>query len=1120
MNLFRRLFCCVHPRTIRYTPRPVAKPSRVRLEVEILEDRLSPAVFNVSTTTDSSTTVGSLRYEIDQSNATTGPNTVYVPAGTYSLSSANGALTVSNQDLNIVGQGGSAVIQGGSGFSASIFDVTGAINVGFSNLTITGGKTSGNGGGVVSSQGNLSLSNTVVQGNTASIRGGGIYDSSGNVSITGGAITGNMTLNSGGGGIYDLSGNVTVSASSISGNTAYVNGGGIQDSKGNIFVSNTTISDNVAGSGPAGGAGGGICAATGLTGNITVSNSNINDNSATTGGGAYLSGTTLAMSYSNMDGNTASYGAGGMFASYTTASISGSVFSGNNGGQNYGGVYLVTNGGTGTVSADLITNNQSVYYAGGIVWVVNGGTSNLLSGTTFSGNSGKNGGLGAYVRSGSLTVSGSTFANNRASVSGGGIFATGSLSGTTGTLYLTNNTLFGNAAGSQGGALIGINGTVNMLSDTISANSANTGGGVYNAAASINVGSTIIASNTAPNGPDVFGAFTDQGFNLIGKSDGSSGFTVSTLVGTIEYPINPLLGPLQNNGGPTQTQALLPGSPALNAGNSAGAPPTDQRGFPRPTSGPTDIGAFENQSQLFTLTAPGNQTSDAGRAASFNLGSFTDSGTSGNIWVVDVNWGDGTPDTVFSTTRQGSLGTQSHTYTTAGSQTVTITINDADNNFALMPPFGVIVNPNIILSPTSIPSVTAGNSYTVGSPLTTFTAGGGIAGSYTFSAVGNLDGLNLSTGGALTGTPTIAGTFGFTVTAKDSGGHTGSQNYVLTVLPGAAYQVLIAGGNNQSATVGTVFANPLVAQVTDQYGNPVAGATVTFASTTGGNGQTGTFGGTTTVTTNSQGFATAPGLTANTKAGVYTVTATDISVGMATFKVTNNPAAPFYINAVAGTPQSKTVGQTYTTNLAAQVLDQYNNPVPGVTVLFALPITGGASGAFANGNSSVLATTTAGGIATATQFTANTEANTASIPYYTVNASVNGVGGPAIFQLSNTPGAVANLGLQFSVPGQMYAGTSMFVLVRALDSYGNLVTSDTHFVTLTTTGFSPELPKTLKLSGGQTTFAGIYENKAGLQTLTATDQTSGSIQGSRTVNVLPGAPTSSPQPAALRKTSS
>ena len=100
---------------------------------------------------------------------------------------------------------------------------------------------------------------------------------------------------------------------------------------------------------------------------------------------------------------------------------------------------------------------------------------------------------------------------------------------------------------------------------------------------------TIIAGNTAPTGPDCNRFATSLGHNLIGTSDGC-GFTPAAgdLVNA-----NPLLGPLQDNGGPTKTHALLEGSPAIDAGDNASCPATDQRGVARLQRAACDIGSYE-----------------------------------------------------------------------------------------------------------------------------------------------------------------------------------------------------------------------------------------------------------------------------------------------------------------------------------------------------------------------------------------------------------------------------------------------------------------------------------------------------------------------------------------------
>jgi hypothetical protein len=106
---------------------------------------------------------------------------------------------------------------------------------------------------------------------------------------------------------------------------------------------------------------------------------------------------------------------------------------------------------------------------------------------------------------------------------------------------------------------------------------------------------TIIAGNRASSCPDVNGYLPSSGHNLIGDGTGGSGFGASDLVGTAAHPIGPQLSPLQNNGGPTPTIALLPGSPAIGAGDNTGAPVSDERGFTRIVGGTIDIGAFEFQ---------------------------------------------------------------------------------------------------------------------------------------------------------------------------------------------------------------------------------------------------------------------------------------------------------------------------------------------------------------------------------------------------------------------------------------------------------------------------------------------------------------------------------------------
>jgi hypothetical protein len=147
--------------------------------------------------------------------------------------------------------------------------------------------------------------------------------------------------------------------------------------------------------------------------------------------------------------------------------------------------------------------------------------------------------------------------------------------------------------------------------------------------------------------PDLAGAFSSQGHNLIGQTDGSSGLSNgfnSDLTGTTASPLDPKLGPLARNGGPTFTMALLPVSPALDAGDDAllAAPfnlTTDQRGLPRKSGAHMDIGAFELQSVVLAGTKKlGNGAFQFGFAgtpgASFTVLFATSIGLPESNWTV------------------------------------------------------------------------------------------------------------------------------------------------------------------------------------------------------------------------------------------------------------------------------------------------------------------------------------------------------------------------------------------------------------------------------------------------------------------------------------------------------
>jgi hypothetical protein len=161
---------------------------------------------------------------------------------------------------------------------------------------------------------------------------------------------------------------------------------------------------------------------------------------------------------------------------------------------------------------------------------------------------------------------------------------------------IMNSTISGNSAGTSGGGIYNTSGLF-MGNSTITGNSAGSGGGVYNDGGQsiVEVYNTIL--NAGASGENIFndgGTVTSEGYNL--SSDDGGGYLTGP---GDQINTNPLLGPLQNNGGPTFTHALLPGSPAIEAGdpNFSLPPSTDQRGCPfdRVFNGRIDMGSFETQ---------------------------------------------------------------------------------------------------------------------------------------------------------------------------------------------------------------------------------------------------------------------------------------------------------------------------------------------------------------------------------------------------------------------------------------------------------------------------------------------------------------------------------------------
>jgi hypothetical protein len=301
------------------------------------------------------------------------------------------------------------------------------------------------------------------------------------------------------------------------------------------------------------------------------------------------------------------------------------------------------------------------------------------------------------------------------------------------------------------------------------------------------------------------------------------------------------------------------------------------------------------------------------------------------------------------------------------------------------------------------------------------------------TAVTNASGL--ATSSTFTANHTAGG---YNVSASTSGAATPA-SFAETNLAGSASTIAVQSGSNQSQTVGVAFSAPLVALVSDQYGNPVSGAVVTF--TAPGSGASGTFANTTATTTantNASGAATSSTFTANHTAGAYNVSASTPGTTSVNFHLTNTAGGVSSISVSSGAPQSATVHHAFSDPLVALVRDQYNNPISGVTVTFTAPGSG-ASGTFANTTATTTASTNGSGLATSSTFTANTTAGS-----YNVAASAPSAGSTN-FALTNNADVAASITVssgssQHKTVGMAFANP-LVALVK--DQYNNPVSGAT-----------------------------------------------------------------------------
>jgi hypothetical protein len=363
----------------------------------------------------------------------------------------------------------------------------------------------------------------------------------------------------------------------------------INNSNATVSISSLTVCDGQATNGangtsissPNGGMGadgGGIY----NLGNLTVSYCNVTGNAAGSGGYGFSAG-----GYGGNGGNGGGiYSAGALWLTATTLSA--------NTAGNCGGA-----GGNAGINGSYGGNGGGIYSVGALV----------LNTCTLSANAAGSGGHGG---------------DNAAYLGGaGGVGGYGGGVCSGGALTVTACTITANSAGTGGYG----GGCFNLTGHGGQGGPGGDGGGIYSSsgAASATLCNALIALNSVGNGqnggvagtpsniglpgadgsgPELCGAFTSLGYNLVRVADSAAALVNeadSDLVGSAAAAIDPVIGSLANNGGPTPTVALLPGSPAIDAGDDSQTG-TDQRGFPRKSGAHVDIGAFELQ--IFGLSAP------------------------------------------------------------------------------------------------------------------------------------------------------------------------------------------------------------------------------------------------------------------------------------------------------------------------------------------------------------------------------------------------------------------------------------------------------------------------------------------------------------------------------------
>lgn len=570
-----------------------------------------------------------LRAAIDEANARCGLNAVVVPVGTYVL--GLGALEITDS-TTLSGAGADAVVVDGNAAGRVVEVVRGTVAL--DGVTLRNGL-SDDVGGAVDNEATLTISNAAILDSSSATWGGGIA-TSGPLTIVSSTIANNTAVFNGG-GIFGgfQAGTVVLVDTTVRDNHCDAVGGGIQGY--HLSLTRCTVSGNTADS-----EGGGIRASlVGGSSYLSVVDSVISDNRAGTQGGgidaeseAFQEPGAASISGTTIRDNVATWGAG-IYHNAALLEITDSTVSGNHADTGGGGIVNESfrgSGGDAVITNSTIRGNSSGYLGGGILnrssypnpLVPNaprGSADVTLVDSTIAENSAVDGGgiwSSPYYDYVMVRLIRSTLAGNMAE-NDGGAFA-----GYSSSLQAESSTFSGNSAGIEGGALWNrtgegplLDGGSTMRNVTITGNTASRGGGIANDVDALTFINSIIGGNgggdcsaTVAGG----GRLRSDGYVLV-QTPGDchlAGDLATLLVG-----LDPVLGPLQDNGGPTATHALLAGSPALGAGalpgsNKAPCTETDQRGLsrPNPAGRACDLGALEAQTCPDGTVDPDEQCDD------------------------------------------------------------------------------------------------------------------------------------------------------------------------------------------------------------------------------------------------------------------------------------------------------------------------------------------------------------------------------------------------------------------------------------------------------------------------------------------------------------------------------